>query len=162
MFVSCLFILGVQQSSQNRPEQESDDLSLRYQSLCGGEDHTGLWDGTLQEITHRPWQDSVINCSPVVCLPFTRWRRRRWCSPIWWCVLVSAPRLAPCPNRSLMTSSSLELKSCSRMNLEKVSQLLPHESILNYLFLIYIMDQPTNWIDRKMFDRLIMKIVVGL
>ena len=40
MFVSC--VVGVQQSSPYRAEQESDDLSLRHQSLCGGEDHTGL------------------------------------------------------------------------------------------------------------------------
>lgn len=34
---------GLQQSSSYWPEQESDDLSLCYQSVCGGEDNTGLW-----------------------------------------------------------------------------------------------------------------------
>lgn len=42
---------GFQQSSPYRAEQESDDLSLCHQSFCGGEDHTGLQQRTLQEIT---------------------------------------------------------------------------------------------------------------
>lgn len=66
-----MYFIGIQQSSPYRSEQESDDLSLCYQSFCGGEDHTGVLKGTLQEITHGLCHGFLIICLPIVCHPPT-------------------------------------------------------------------------------------------
>lgn len=60
---------GFQQSSPYWAEQKSDDLSLCHQSFCGGEDHTGLQQRTLQEIT----QTLSFFCDYLLtaCLSFT-------------------------------------------------------------------------------------------
>lgn len=61
LVVLCMCFAGVQQGPPYRPEQKSDDLSLCYQSVCGGEDHTGLWKGT-----QRPSHVLLVACSLLV------------------------------------------------------------------------------------------------
>lgn len=117
----------------------------RITQVCG-EKH--CW-----KFKYQPCQDSVK--TPAHHLFFfhlllcTRWRRRRWCSPIWWCDLVLAPRQAPCQSRNLMISWSLELKSCSRMKLEMVSWLwlltLMYCTALCYVCVSELRREDTGW-----------------
>lgn len=55
---------GIQQSSPYWTKQESDDLSLCHQSLCGGEDHTGQFNYTvLFKLTMtRFCDDNLVAC----------------------------------------------------------------------------------------------------
>lgn len=59
----CLHPKGFQQSSQDWPEQESNDLSLCHQGFCGGENHTGLPKANVTVNL----ADIVLRCLMIVC-----------------------------------------------------------------------------------------------